>query len=382
MTTTYLMGAGASAESLPVVNGITKALSDCIEQVDLMRVKRKEPFPEHITYRFFPVDVTRESANRDFMLRQSEFMKLKHVFKGLEKIATNHPSVDTYARKLFLSDSDDSEKRLHVFKCDLVLFFSFLELIRVPDKRYDLWLASILRRENDQLQLPNDVNIISWNYDSQIEKVFCQYLESSNQDQELNEALDLLQLFDGPGAGRYVDHSRSCYYKINGTARFYHPNPKETSNSRLKSSFRREVGYDQILFGQLVKDYEKAIQSFKPIPADGLFGKEDYEPDDVLPLLSFAWEEDRNEIDNIHPILRQTSRLIVIGYSFPDFNRSIDVELFEGTLLNELWIVTPESEVRVRERLNELFDETTSNTPTIKVLAPDKFPIHNTFRST
>ena len=75
-----------------------------------------------------------------------------------------HATIDTYARKLYLTGNKRDFEKLKRVLC---AFFIWEQLDKKADIRYDTFLANIL--EEKTLDLPSEISIISWNYDSQIE---------------------------------------------------------------------------------------------------------------------------------------------------------------------------------------------------------------------
>jgi hypothetical protein len=73
-------------------------------------------------------------------------------------------------------------------------------------------------------------------------------------------------------------------------------------------------------------------------------------------LLTFAWENENRQAleESLEPFIRKTKVLAVIGYSFPFFNREIDLKIFSYlTSLETIYIQDRAPEV-IKERLVEL----------------------------
>jgi hypothetical protein len=86
-----------------------------------------------------------------------------------------------------------------------------------------------------------------------------------------------------------------------------------------------------------------------------LFEKELADPISRHPcLLNFAWEKDKHSQKAIEYAKNKVSEahvIVVIGYSFPDFNRFIDKEIFQNSNPNKVYVqdLDPES---IIEKLN------------------------------
>jgi hypothetical protein len=107
----------------------------------------------------------------------------------------------------------------------------------------------------------------------------------------------------------------------------------------LVSSSEQEIGYviphcyfQPNSFDQ--RDFASFVEKFKHLSTQN-----------SQPLLSFAWEIDLgNKIIMNEAILatQRTKTLVIIGYSFPYFNRAIDRSLFDGMhYLSKIYIQDP-----------------------------------------
>jgi hypothetical protein len=221
-----------------------------------------------------------------------------------------HASIDTYAKKLFITKK---RREYEILKVVLSSLFVYLQFQIPTDYRYDAFFASILG--NDSLDFNNDVRIISWNYDFQVEMAFSQF--SMNKD--LKENQTFLNVFpDGMALSDYSE--RFSIFKINGTTAFINKPFHLHSDDLVKN-------FDPIDKNELLRlciwYYIAAI-----------------ERDDIAKsTLSFAWESfDKGEFGNVIKTACQTvdgtTALVVIGYSFPYFNRRVDKLLLAHILKN------------------------------------------------
>ena len=69
-----------------------------------------------------------------------------------------HASIDTFAKKLTLTDN---KADLHRLKEVLVIFFSLLQGSGKSDLRYDTFIVSLLERLEDGFCMPGNINILS-----------------------------------------------------------------------------------------------------------------------------------------------------------------------------------------------------------------------------
>ena len=225
----------------------------------------------------------------------------------LAKESSKHATIDTFAKKLYLtnkeSDFDKVEKLLSIY-------FVVEQHINRPDNRYDTFLASVLTKE---LMLPSDIAVLTWNYDSQFEVAYREYNEHNPRKIGM--------------CSEYGNEYRTCsnpqIFKLNGTASFMELNPVgEWCNSDA--------------------------ESISTLPIDVLLNK--YLSDGNHSMLTFAWDNSRVEgSENSKWFWEQLQRkisdaecLIVIGYTFPYFNREVDRNLFEMMpRLRQIYVQAP-----------------------------------------
>lgn len=86
-----------------------------------------------------------------------------------------HATIDTYAKKLYLTKRTNELKRL---KNVLTTFFVWVQIVSKTDQRHDTFLANIL--QENTLSIPNGISVISWNYDSQFELAYRNYSQDGN----------------------------------------------------------------------------------------------------------------------------------------------------------------------------------------------------------
>lgn len=288
---TYLLGAGASANALPTYNGIFERI-----------------------FIFDKVFSSFKGYKPNSFILSSNF-RLDFKYYG---------TPDNYAR--FLSRSELNEKEYNDFKSYITLFLMFEQFpftivgSRIPEedlrgyynemlkymhqgnssnlgntiKDYEAYYNSLhsaydprylsffntIFEEDVNLSLPKNINILSWNYDHQIEFSIS----------KLNMSDKIKNL--------------SGLNKLNGTASFNSEliNFKEFENPKKIEKIFNEI--------------------FDPQKADDINSK--YKSD-----ISFAWEpKNKEKIIESMEIIRKSDAIVIIGYSFPNFNRFIDREIY------------------------------------------------------
>ncbi|PKL79418.1 MAG: hypothetical protein CVV25_08210 [Ignavibacteriae bacterium HGW-Ignavibacteriae-4] len=318
---TYLFGAGASAETIPVVNEFPFAIERII--TELNNFNYKDERNNAFDFKFQDILIV--------LIRELEKLKIE---------TQNHMSIDTYAKKLYVLNHDKSTQSNNeykefkrVFTCLLLLFTLFRRNISKADgnsreivdynKRYDAFIAGLI---NTSKELPAQVNIVSWNYDIEFEKALYQYYKDdpslglknmqyiynfspSDKTNELNND--------------YLNEFKFC--KLNGNILLDY------------NVFNRDLKPIDNIFTDIIDQtltYDKRLESLKNILHYYFDQKCNSELEN---LITFSWEK-TPLIDETHRIARtifsKSDEIVVVGYSFPFFNRIVDSLLF-GSLTSE-----------------------------------------------
>ena len=313
---TYLIGAGASFFALPVVKEIPVRydifLGTIIEMV-------KEKYGS----------IAAEPEN--LRERDSRYYANKLVWYAnrFRDGILNHSSVDTYAKKLYLQ----KDEQLDAYKFCLSCFLMFEQIVKGPDKRYDTFFASILK--NDVSDFPENLNVISWNYDTQFEIAYGNYLRKSNF-LAIKNQLNILTKSDLPE--REFEVNRFNILKLNGTIGIVNPLEQDLGYF-IPDCYYQATDFEQSDLDNFVKNFRKMLS------------------ENWRPLLSFAWEKDVGAKVILNEAIRATATtrtLVVIGYSFPYFNRVTDRALFDGMhYLDKVYIQDPNAYSMI-QMVNEL----------------------------
>lgn len=302
----YLLGAGASygkrsdthaesgisriKEGLPVVNEINDEIDVVIQWLN------DTECPED-TYQY---NVGSQTLSFDEMK-----VLLTKEFKWLKEESTQHATIDTFARTLLLRGKYSAYVKL---KYLLSTFFIIEQTIHPFDKRYDTFFANILNEYGD---IPDNIYIMTWNYDCQLNLAI---RENSNS---------LLYVYEPSDNLSHTDKAK--VFKINGTAGYHNAGilvPRDLTEKEKISLIKR-------IFRQYVAIADRAFQS------DGSL------------YLHFAWENNvfENESPHLFNQIKNADVLVVIGYTFPFFNRRIDRQIFSNMPnLNKIYIQDPNAE--------------------------------------
>ncbi|MDA3781314.1 MAG: hypothetical protein PF487_13970 [Bacteroidales bacterium] len=227
--------------------------------------------------------------------------------------ANKYGTIDTYAKKLFLNKNMSNE--LQKLKLAVSIFFVIWQYIDDDnfkrkddneifidiDPRYIQLFAAILENNSNGLFLKPSINFVTWNYDLQLEETFkifdstVQNLDNVSKNIHFKQSQNELQI---------------CH--LNGYAGYYTYNNKECTFEMIN-----KLSLDKILdeLPNLYKSHKR-----KEITFDS--------------HINYAWETDNIESEKIRnraaEIFKETDILVIIGYSFPNFNKEIDKMLFNS----------------------------------------------------
>jgi hypothetical protein len=300
----YLFGAGASVGALPMVEEMEEHISRVI---DIISDKN------------LALSVTEKIDNHSVGLFESKRVyqkKLIEELKDLKTICENHWSIDTYAKKLTLARDTKGLKKLKII---LSVFFVFEQILNRPNLRYDFFFASIIE---NIYKLPENIRILTWNYDSQFEIAFSEF--SLKKDIAANQKLLKVHI-----RNKQIDQSKVVgfgIFKINGSTEL-----RYADNSLPEFFFNPKVNYvlDLNLMENIVKMYTEAIHDTS-----------------YIPVFTFAWEGEEFEYfwKYMDEQIIDADILIIIGYSLPYFNRSIDRKIISNMkYLSKVYFQSPEA---------------------------------------
>lgn len=303
-TITYLIGAGASAGTpdkpvLPVVKKFPDVIRKYVNKFgEIVRA-------EGIHY------------------RDNGLKGLIADLEWLDKHSREHVSIDTFAKKLFLS----GESKLIKLKGLLSAVLTLEQSMNGIDLRYDSFFASLLNIKDRALYFPPNIKILSWNYDYQMEMSAASFIPTNN----IHVVDEKMNIY--PNKNLSINTDNFCIVKLNGTC----------GGFKYKNEFRRKVHNLTDYKSNLTKEKEQEL--IKEITTD--YGNHTKEIDSY-PNINFAWENDTISDKGKKyalEIASKTNVLVVIGYSFPTFNRDIDIQILRSMSLHKVYIQAPSSDI-------------------------------------
>jgi hypothetical protein len=297
---TYILGAGASFQSIPIVNSFSKRFDEFTNWLDIY-----SDTPS-ITY--------------------EDRMKFKTAMDRSKKIGkefNSHHSFDTYFKKLFHTGQfdkiNDSKKVLnlyfiweHLSKTDPAVKKEancFVKQSEV-DKRYDALIGGLLKPIRNTKKLFCKVNFISWNYDLNLLASIKNYFYPNENYKEFFTKID----------------KQGFEWKINGDISILNMNGYFYSSLFDNIIKIDEASKIEILHKKLTSDYFD--QEYKDAEAE---------------LVRFAWENSNEDFSSLVETSKQyilnSNNIIVIGYTFPLYNRLLDLSYLNSNTFSYKTVV-------------------------------------------
>lgn len=301
---TYILGAGASYQSFPVVKTFTN---------------RYEKFLRYLRSVF--------DDNRFDMAKRERFRQLYEVALYLLSAFESHQSFDTYFKKLFHTAKNES---IIEAKKVLNIYFLWEHLSKIEpkpknssnegsnsfwkqskiDTRYDALIAGLLKPEFASTEPYCNINFITWNYDLNL---LCCLKNYYAPDTKFEDFISNIQKREN----LWVIQNKISIINLNG---YFYSNSlnKYSDIDEITEDFIHEIIDNKISNGFLEK------------------GKKDIDAE----LIKFAWEGSQNIVDLAKQKIETSDTIIVIGYTFPLYNRRIDLRYFDNQeILSEKHII-------------------------------------------
>ena len=315
---TYILGAGASCYSQPLVSNMKERMESLIALLntnsdihkkyicDTFKDKTEDLYKKYnliveeankhytpdtyakklsLTDQIDKLDLLKEFLNLYFLFEQDDiydFYKDKNLPKNRLKEFLDRPlSFHGGSSQKDVEIYKLTKKRAEAQKDNFVW-----DKIKIPiDYRYDVFLATLLvnkgTKENQKLLLPENYNIISWNYDNQWEFAYKEYAKD----------IGLKGISKRLYINNKYDPNKSHILKVNGDCNCW----DEEKNEEL--TFYNAV--EKLISGKNVNN-----------------------------TIEFAWEGSKPQYAAIHKIMEKSDIIVIIGYSFPNFNRDVDKTIF------------------------------------------------------
>jgi hypothetical protein len=280
---TYLMGAGASAQALPLIKKLRYSTPN---RGNLGLPERLFHFAQYF------------ENNNIFQYNYREGQDASEIdtpTKIAEK-CIEFGTPDLYAKFLLEKQDYDNYELL----CHLVSkYFTFVQQDAkhsFSDSEFDIRALNFLTMISSDSKIPSTIKVISWNYDTQ--------LEIAAKKLSRKKSNEFIQGFSS-WPNELNNSKEQFLVHLNGVSGHYYSEKDFVSKNDKKNN---------------LIDFTKR------------------------PLISFAWEEDesfekitftKTRLEIAKKTVAETIILVVIGYSFPFFNRQMDNEIFKAMKNNQ-----------------------------------------------
>lgn len=320
MNITYLFGAGASKSAIPLNDILINSMDGEFSLIQNQYVELSD-------------EIFNEAINP--YLTKKVYDEFVTAIKIIIEESKRHQSIDTYAKKLFIQGKTEQLKKL---KTIMSIYFIIIQSKRDTDERYDSFFASIL--EENYLVFPKDLKILSWNYDYQFEKAFAEY----SDDYRLEACKTALRVYSKNTRFNQINKDDFGILKLNGTAAFM----LDVSESKVYNSVEKvNPTCNTELLRTILMNYASLHQ-------------DDKTKEKLISTISFAWEEYNNGkfiVNKAIEFTNTTEILVVIGYSFPFFNRQVDRDIIRAMgNLKKVYFQAPDA-IDLRERFLAIRDD-------------------------
>lgn len=377
MKTVYYFGAGASAKAIPTITGLTEGLNAF--KLLLIEFSNKEL----------------SGLDPRIEVFQPDLARLIKIYEKLIFESKWHQTIDTLARKYYLTDDWESYEDLKIGLAVYFLYCQFFESKSQPpfnsalnsthntnlDKRYDSLFAAILNKNNkNEIEIKQNISIITWNYDLQIELALYNYENSTINN--IKEKYNILPNRESLDELEIAKHIGFKVFKLNGNA-FLDLGHATSEKVTIFDTLLKKINNEKFLkFDFFLGELLEKIALVKRFSKgnDSTF----------LRYFNFSWEKPndstrcylaKNQLFNYaQSTIQETNCLIIVGYSFPDFNWEADRFILEKSQLKKIVIQDYDPD-KIENRLLELIPQlkdplTKDNTKLeiIKMTPGDYFP--------
>ena len=238
---------------------------------------------------------------------KENLLLIKDELKWLSDKCGDYPTIDTYAKMLFITQKGEIYNRV---KNALSIYLTLNQLFLPHDLRYDGFIASLL---NEDKKFPS-IDILTWNYDAQFELAYSDY---SNDGKYIMKLWENLNVISKTITTKNKNEDVFSIAELNGTALFIDRQDEKTIIDIFNGGY----------------DLNKAIVKIGEIlHYNNLYRN----------TLSYSWERNDEFIKTIIERVKNTTSLVIIGYSFPYVNREIDRLVIQNMeYLKKIYIQDP-----------------------------------------
>ncbi|MEO8400145.1 MAG: hypothetical protein ABI550_10110 [Ignavibacteriaceae bacterium] len=265
---TYIFGAGASCQAMPLVSNF------------------------HSRFKTF----------QEFLSSKILFNQIENDCNEFASQIKSHLSFDTFFKKLF---HQNKGREIQRFKGIMLVYFLFEQLFSyedllydeefikkegkefILDPRYEALIAGLLKPIKGRIEFYKNVNFLTWNYDVNL------LLSLKNFISPKKSAIEFIDETD-----------KSTHFQINEQIKVFH------LNGYIAHPVLNEIGNDE-----KVKAFEDFLKEYDTNKLERYINN-----------IMFAWEQDIENFTALSEIIQNSEQVVCIGYSLPLFNRVFDTK--------------------------------------------------------
>jgi hypothetical protein len=297
---TYLFGAGASKNALPIDDSLVKRMRD----------------------------ITTIGSNHPKELISVNYLNsFENRFIHILELASKEKSIDTLAKKL-----QYDEDLFYNIKNLIWIYFSIVAGKNKIDNRYTNLLLKVQDDSASSYRIKDNVSFITWNYDLQIAEAI------ANIDQiDIRKVAEKYYTYPGyelikpDMMNRTVNPNLFKIVHLNGCAGYYRKEPDNSISHWCGCDLTDPIQYNNFINLIETNFYTNLSK-----------------PRVIKNSISFAFEDSYIKAQSLKfskKIAAETTHLVIIGYSLPDFNKVIDSEILnEMKKLQYICIQNPNAE--------------------------------------
>lgn len=306
MKTLYLLGAGASASNTNIIYAKEKKLQ---------YIPTVASFPDAIEFLLETQIIEIDGKSRVINFLESLNIKLKEYLRMLLKGTKAFGTPDTYAKSLLLKHGPNSEQYCYT-KMAISFVIQAIQAITTVDPRYYQFFSALLYYNRPtEGKLHEHVYIATWNYDLQLNESLTSLLGVQPKD-VIKSGINFHGIRSKEREYDEVVHEKRIF-RING----YAGSVIIGNSSESHQDFQDELNtfYDR---NQNMDEKMKSLVNY--------YNSENAHSNQFF--INFAWDENnasKSEINGLEAIAETIKCLVVIGYSFPIYNRDIDMKIIK-----------------------------------------------------
>ncbi|MFT3911690.1 MAG: hypothetical protein QM737_19865 [Ferruginibacter sp.] len=362
----YLLGAGASAGTASSY-GDDSMLSKFEEEKNENKIKQVIPSVYNMRYRVGIMIEKVSSEIEDVIIKRNENTlllndkkkELINDLKWFHYMLGREPYVDILAETLYNTSVEEYKKLTNI----LSLYLIFEQCFNGVDLRYKSFITTLMSASKNGNSLPKGVNILSWNYDYQLEEAMVEKRRIfANKESIIEKVLGHIFIrnsafFDEVQKVNKIDFP---IIKLNGCSATLID--KENSDT---VSYIPQLILTSSPYQYKIEEQKKRLEFIYNIILEYYLQLKS-EIGEHRPSISFAWDKSKQSLSSTLSkveFLKTYEVLIVIGYSFPSLNFYIDRVIVSSPFLKNIYVQCLEKDFKsIESRIMNLCKD---NKPTI-----------------